>query len=55
MYKCLKTVWHSKEEKYYFKGESIDLSHLKSEQIAQLIEARVIEKTTKDPVKSGKE
>lgn len=38
-------IWHSVEDKYYYPGDEIDLSHLTPEQISQLIEAGEVSPT----------
>lgn len=38
-----KVILHSREQKYYYGGEEIDLSHLSPEQIKILLDAGVIE------------
>ncbi len=48
-----RTAWHSKEEKYYYEGEVIPLSHLNDSEIARLIQIGLIVET-KTEVKHGK-
>lgn len=47
------TAWHSKEDKYYYEGDIIPLSHLNDSEIANLIRIGVIVET-KTEVKHGK-
>lgn len=44
-----KIVLHSKEQKHYYEGQEIDLSHLSDEQIRILLEAGVIVKIEDKP------
>lgn len=49
-----RVVWHSKQDKYYREGETIDLSHLQAEQVKELLTAGVIvEIKVKQETKNG--
>ncbi len=41
-YLVLQTLWHSKEQKEYAPGQSVNLNHLEPEVIKQLIEQGAI-------------
>lgn len=50
------TIWHSKEQKYYYAGETVDLSHLESASLVAVYATGAIkEKPVEKPIEKKKE
>lgn len=53
-YVANRTIWHSGQNKYFYKGDIVSLAHLKKGEITRLVEAGVVSKVHK-PADTNKE